>query len=205
MIVPAIIARSQGELEEMLDRVRGRARRVMLDVMDGEFVPGTSLDFDFELPLGFEYEAHLMVERPLEWLERNAGKIHITILHVETLDDIERALREAKGMGLRVALALNPETGLDAVVPYLGEVHGVLVMTVSPGRYGGRFLPETLRKVRRLREMDGAIPIEVDGGMSPENARRARDAGADIFASGSYILRSDDPGRAMEELREAVT
>ncbi|TEU08538.1 ribulose-phosphate 3-epimerase, partial [Candidatus Bathyarchaeota archaeon] len=72
------------------------------------------------------------------------------------------------------------------------EVDGVLVMTVAPGRYGGRFLPETLAKCKKIRKMHSTLSIEVDGGMNPENARAAREAGANIIASGSFIMKSED-------------
>lgn len=192
LIVPAIIAQSQKELESMLGRLRGKVEMVMLDVMDREFVDNTSLDFDFELPEGFEYEAHLMVVNPLERISDLAGKVDSIILHVETLDDIRAAIECVKNLELKVILALNSETGVDRVEPYLGEVDGVLVMTVAPGRYGGRFLPETLAKCKKIRKMHSTLSIEVDGGMNPENARAAREAGANIIASGSFIMKSED-------------
>jgi len=192
LIVPAIIAQSQGELESMLGRLRGKVDRIMLDVMDREFVDNTSLDFDFELPEGFEYEAHLMVVNPLERISDLAGKVDSIILHVETLDDIRAAIECVKNLELKVILAVNSETGVDRVEPYLGEVDGVLVMTVAPGRYGGRFLPETLAKCKKIRKMHSTLSIEVDGGMNPENARAAREAGANIIASGSFIMKSED-------------
>jgi ribulose-phosphate 3-epimerase len=200
LIVPAIIAQSQGELESMLGRLRGKVHRVMLDIMDGEFVDNTSLDFDFELLEGFEYEAHLMVVNPLERIGGLAGKVDFIILHMETLEDVVVAIECVKNLELKVVLALNPKTGVDKVEPYLGEVDGVLVMTVAPGRYGGRFLPETLAKCSRIREMHGTIPIEVDGGMNPENARAAREAGANIIASGSFIMKSEDVAHSLRLL-----
>ena len=200
MIVPAIIAQSQKELESMLGRLRGKVEMVMLDVMDREFVDNTSLDFDFELPEGFEYEAHLMVVNPLERISDLAGKVDSIILHMETLEDVRAAIGCVKNLELKVVLALNPETGVDKVEPYLGEVDGVLVMTVAPGRYGGRFLPETLVKCRRIRKIHSTIPIEVDGGMNPENARAARKAGANIIASGSFIMKSEDVAHSLRLL-----
>lgn len=97
-------------------------------------------------------------------------------------------------------MALNPDMDVSAVEPYLDEIDSVLVMTVNPGKYGGRYTPEALSKVRRIREIDPEIPIEVDGGMNPENSRAAREAGATIIASGSYILKSDDVERAIKAL-----
>lgn len=200
LIVPAIIAQSQGELDYMLERLRGKAERVMLDVMDGVFVPNRSLDFKFTLPEDFEYEAHLMVVDPLKRIGSMAGKIDSVILHVETLEDVRDYVEYVKNQGFKVILALNPETSVGYVEPYLEEVDGILVMTVDPGRYGGRFLPDTLNKCRKIREMHGTIPIEVDGGMNPENAKAAMEAGANIIASGSFIMKSEDVGRAVEAL-----
>ena len=205
LIVPAIIAKTQSELDAMLDKVRGKAKRVMIDVMDGKFIPNTSLDFDFKLPADLEYEAHIMVEKPLDWIRENAEKVDIVILHVETLDDIGGAIDYAKSMDLKIILALKPETKLDAVLSHLREVQGILIMTVDPGRYGGKFLPETFEKIEKLREIDATIPIEVDGGMNPKNARLARDSGANIFASGSYIFKSNNIDKAIKELEDAVS
>lgn len=204
LIVPAIIAKNQRELDGMLDKVRGKAQRIMIDVMDGEFVPNTSLDFDFKLQAGLEYEAHLMVENPLDWVRENADKANTAILHVETLDNLRSAIGYVENKGLEVTLALKPETKIDEVLPYLGEVQGILIMTVSPGKYGGKFLPETLEKVKILRETDDTIPIEVDGGMNPRNARLARESGANIFTSGSYIFKSEDIDKALKELKDAI-
>jgi len=200
VVVPAIIASTQDELDEMLDRLKGKVGRVMLDIMDGRFVKNRSLDFDFRLPPWFVYEAHLMVEAPLERIEDLASKVGSVILHVETLHDIEVALGIVRGHGLKVSLALNPESGVEVLKPYLDVVDGVLVMTVEPGRYGGRFLPETLSKCRVLREMHGSIPIEVDGGMTPHNSRAAREAGASVIASGSFIMKSGDIDDAIMQL-----
>ena len=200
LIVPAIIAESQGELDSMLERLKGEVDRVMLDVMDGKFVPNRSLDFDFRLPEGFEYEVHMMAVDPLERLSKMAGKVDIAILHVETLIDVRAAIERVRELGLQPVLALNPGTGVDVIEPYLDEVDGVLVMTVDPGAYGGRYIPDALDKVRRIREMDPEVPIEVDGGMNAENSRAAREAGANVIASGSFILKSDDIEWAVKAL-----
>lgn len=200
LIVPAIIAESQEELDSMLERLNGKVERVMLDVMDGKFVPNRSLDFDFKLPEGFEYEVHMMAVDPLERLSTMAGKVDIAILHVETLTDIRAAIEGVRELGLQLTLALNPGTEVDIIEPYLDKIDGVLVMTVDPGAYGGRYIPEALDKVRRIRELDPEVPIEVDGGMNVENSRAAREAGANVIASGSFILKSEDVEKALEAL-----
>ena len=200
LIVPAIIARSQDELDSMLERLKGRVERVMLDVMDGVFVPNRSLDFEFTLSEGFEYEVHMMTVDPLERLSSLFGKVDTAIVHVETVSDLGGVIDRVRELGLRLTLAISPETEVRFIEPYLDEVDGVMVMTVNLGRYGGEFLPETLEKVRRIREIDREIPIEVDGGMNVENSRAARDAGANIIASGSFIMKSHDIERAVRAL-----
>ena len=200
LIVPAIITESQGELDSMLGRLEGKVERVMLDVMDGRFVPNRSLDFDFVLPEGFEYEVHMMAVDPLERLAMMAGKVDIAILHVETLTDIGEAIERVRGLGLQVTLAINPGTGVDVIEPYLDEVDCVLVMTVDPGAYGGKYIPEALEKVRWIRSLKPGIDIEVDGGMNAENSKAAREAGANIVASGSFIMRGKDVAKAVDAL-----
>jgi ribulose-phosphate 3-epimerase len=205
IVVPSVIAESQAELDGMLDRIRGKVCRVMLDIMDGDFVENRSLDFDFTIPKGeYTFEAHLMTTRPLEWLGKHGHKVDIAILQVETLDDIESIIGEARGRGLGVYLALNPETGLERVLDHLDAIDGVVIMTVNPGSFCIEFIPETLEKVRSLRQIKVDIPIEVDGCMNPDHIRMARDAGANIFDSGSYVMKSEDVDEALAELREAA-
>ena len=204
MIVPAIIAETQNELDQMLSKVQGKAERVMLDFMDGIFVPSKSLDFDIELPEGIDYEAHLMVHNPLNLIEKLKDKVRIIQLQVESLKNIKNAVNRVKNLGFNVYLALNPDTPITTVEPHLKSIDGVLIMTVQPGQYGSKFLPSTLDKVKKLRELYADLSIEVDGGMNPDTAQQAKKAGANIFASGSYIMKSGDIGAAIRRLQEAV-
>lgn len=203
-IIPAIIANNQKELDSMLECLKGRVTRVMLDFMDERFVSNTSLNFDVKLPPFFEYEAHLMVAEPIPYFDNFAKDLDWVMFHIETLSDVNCVINKAKRYGLKVGLALKPATSLNHVLPYLDEIDGILIMTVEPGRYGGTFLPETLEKIRRLRRLAEKIFIEVDGGMNPINVKAARIAGANAFASGSYILKSNDVQKAIKELEDAI-
>ena len=204
LVVPCIIANTQAELDEMVNKVIGKVKRINLDVMDGKFVSNTSLDFDFKVPPGPEYEAHLMVMNPLEWVKENAHKIDIAIIQVETLDNIGKAVEYVKNLNLKVSLALNPETPVDVVLPYVDQVDAFQVLTVHPGTFCIEFLPEPIEKIKRLREINDTIPIEADGCLNPEHIRLAKSAGANIFCSGSYIFKSDDVDKAIKELVEAA-
>jgi ribulose-phosphate 3-epimerase len=130
--------------------------------------------------------------------------VDIAIMHVESLEDIKYAIEDAKRMGVRVYLAMRPQTGIDGVLPYLREVDGILEMTADPGTYCTEFLVDTLDKVKQLRGVDKSIPIEVDGCMNPKNAKLAKEAGANLFVSGSHIFKSPNVDVALKELEDAI-
>lgn len=188
----------------MLNKVKDFVEYIMLDIMDGVFVPGRSLDFDYYLPTNLKCHAHLMVVKPIKYLSRLPVEADTAIIHIESVKDAFKVINVSHDQGLRTFLAINPNTPVETVAPYLPKLDGVLVMTVQPGRYGSSFLPQCLGKVRALRAMDEGLVIEVDGGMNPETAAMAVEMGADAVAVGSYILASDDPMNAYTKLMEAV-
>lgn len=207
IIVPGLITNNQQELDNMLKTVEGSVNRIMLDIMDGFFVQNHSLDFDFHIPRPSEIciEAHLMVCKPLDWIKNYSHKVDIALIHVETvLRDIKGAIEFTKEKGLKTYLALNPETKVEVIRPYLGMIDGVLVLTVHPGGYSAPLQRKTLKKVKSVRRLAPDLPIEVDGAMNPQNVRLAWEAGATIFASGSFIMKSADPRKAIKELQIAI-
>jgi ribulose-phosphate 3-epimerase len=203
-IIPAVIAADQGQLDECLDKVMDFASTVQLDVMDGEFVPSRSLDFDLRLPDGPHYQAHLMVRDVWSHVERFKGNAGTIIVHAESLRSIRGDVKRLKRLPNKLFLALNPETAVSAVKPVIGDLDGVMVMTVNPGKYGSKFLPECLDKAAELKGLHRSLTVEVDGGMVPETVRLARMKGVDLFTSGSYIMKSADPLRAYRELEAAA-
>ena len=204
-VVPAIIAGTQEELDQLLCKVINSVDRIMLDIMDGVFVESHSLDFDFDLPKGPEYEAHLMVENPLEYLEKLNEGISRVIIHVDAQSDIKTISQQVRKTGREFYTALNSEVEVSVLKDILPHLDGVLIMTVNPGRYGARFISEALEKVKLIRSWDEEIPIEVDGGMNQDTARLAICAGATVIASGSYIMKSDDIEKAIKQLRDITT
>jgi ribulose-phosphate 3-epimerase len=206
LIVPSIIATTQNQLQEMLNKIEGKVERVQLDIMDGKFVPNKSLNFDFELKPGLHYEAHLMIKQPLNWIDKNADKVQTIIMHIETLKNIKSALDQVKKRGVKVGLATTLETKSEKILPYLKFVDQLLFMTVDPGSYcvEKEFRHEPLEKIKKIREINNIISIEVDGCMNPENLKLSKEAGANIFVSGSYILKSDNIDKAIKELKKAI-
>ena len=200
-VLPAIIASDQSGLDEMLDRVKDFAENIMLDLMDGKFVQASSLDFPMKLPKGPRYQFHVMAVDPIQRLKDAPDEVDAVVLHAEALGEIGEAIEAAREKKVKLFIALNPETPVSVLDPYLDKLDGVLIMSVNPGQYGAKFLPEQLEKVRAVRTKSETITIEVDGGMNDKTMGEAVEAGANQIASGSYIMKSGDPEAAYESLK----
>ena len=205
MIVASVIARNSIDLEKILGKLEGHIKEIQLDFMDGVFVKTHSLDFDLILPDTFNYEAHLMVINPKKWLHALPEKIQKVIIHFESNENIDEVINEARLLGKRVFIAINPNTTIESVYPYLMKIDGVLIMSVEPGQYGAKFIPETLKKIDYIKKMRSNLLVEVDGGMNPVTARQAYLAGADIIASGSFIINNENVAKAINELETAAS
>ena len=177
------------------------AENIMLDLMDGKFVAASSLDFPMKLPEGPRYQLHIMAVDPLERIKKLPPEIDTIILHAETLEDIGEAVEEAEKHNLHLFIALNPDTPVVSLDEYLDVLDGVLIMSVNPGQYGAQFLPDQLAKVRWLRGKAAKLNVEVDGGMTDKTIGLAIAAGANMIASGSFIMKSKDPEAAYNILK----
>lgn len=204
IVIPAIIAKSQEELEKSINRVKDYSSILQLDIMDGIFVPNHSLDFEFKLPqTSCKYEAHLMVNEPETWTEKIWKKIDTILIHIESCKDPLKFISQWKNKR-KLGLVLNPETPLERIEDYLDRVDQILIMTVNPGFYGSEFLPSTLKKVKELRKRKPELDIEVDGGITPETIGKAVEAGANLFVSGSYVMKSENIREALENLKNKL-
>jgi len=206
VIVPSVIAKTQEELDIIFSKVKDIAGLFQLDVMDGKFVQNNSLDFDLELPRGkFRYEAQLMVEDPREWMEENGEKVDTIIAQIESVKNPEIFIESVMKIKRKVGFALKPETDVVQIQDYLERIDQVLVMTVHPGYYGGEFLPQTLDKVKRLRELQPELNIEVDGGIKPDTIVKADEAGANMFVCGSYLVKADNVEERMKRMETLMS
>ena len=202
-IIPAIIATNQEELNTRINKVKNNFSILQLDVMDGKFVPTHSLDFDFILPeTNCRYEAHLMVSNPEEWIEKNHQIADVILVHIQSAEEPEKIIDLVKNKGKKIGFVLNPETPIEKIKPYLDQIDEVLVMTVNPGYYGSKFLPEALDKVKVLSELKPNLEIEVDGGIDDKTIKQAYESGANLFISGSYLQKSEDLGQATKALTD---
>src|SRR3989338_4882052 len=193
LIIPSIIAKSQEELEKKIKKVSNLSSWLQLDIMDGKFVPNKSLDFNFILPkTSCKFEAHLMIEAPDKWVTKNLKKVHKILIHYETSKNTSRLIQFVKENKKKIGIAINPETPLNNITKYLNEIDQVTIMTVHPGFYGGKFMPNVLQKVTVLRKLKPSLNIEVDGSITDATIEMALKAGANLFACGSYLIDSEN-------------
>jgi ribulose-phosphate 3-epimerase len=205
LIIPAIIAKTQNELDELLSKVEDYSELVQLDIMDEKFVPSRSLDFDFDISgRNISFEAHLMISDPIEWIKKNWWKVDTIIVHFETCDKPEDIISFVKNKGKKIGFAINPRTVIDNVKAYLDDIDQLLIMTVNPGFYGSKFLPDTIDKIREARKIKPDLDIEVDGGVAPDTIKIINDAGANMFVSGSFILNSNSVKESIDTLKNLI-
>jgi ribulose-phosphate 3-epimerase len=200
-VIPAIIAKSQKEFKEKINKVKDFVDIIQLDFMDGKFVPNNSINFDFKIPASdCEFEAHLMIQDPLKWVEKHYTKVDTVLVHFESCKDPQKVIDIVKKKGKRIGFVLNPETPKDSIQNFLDDIDQVLIMTVNPGFYGSPFLPEMIDKIKNLRKKCPNLDIEVDGGITDKTISLVNEAGANLFVSGSYIVKSDNIKKAIDNL-----
>ena len=201
-IIPSIIAKNQKELNERFEKVKSLSNVFHLDIMDGKFVKNRSLMFDFKIPKNKNYIAHLMVENPENWINKNWRKADTIIFHFEATKNPGSVISLIKSKKRKVGIAINPKTQVNKIGAYLKYVNIILIMTVNPGRYGAKFLPNILKKVKQLRKLKKSLDIRVDGGINPGTIRSASRAGADSFIVGSYFQKADEVKKVLRELKD---
>ena len=211
-ILPSLLAADFGRLGDEIRRAEASgAEALHLDIMDAHFVPNLSFGPDVvalakRTAPGFFRNVHLMMSRPDLYLGKFADAGAQTIqIHVEADCDLHAELRRIREMGLKNAIVLNPETPVERIEPYLGEIDEALVMTVHPGYGGQSFIAECLPKVAWLRARCPALDIMVDGGVNAETAVLAAKAGANQFVAGSYLFGQADMKSAVSGLRSSVS
>ena len=202
LLAPSLLAANQSALREGVEFAQtAGVQSLHLDIMDGHFVPNISFGPDVVQSLrensDLFFDVHLMLSNPNNHVESfiRAGADLITI-HVEPEYPIEETINAIKDRGVLAGIAINPETDVNAVIPYLKMVDLVLVMTVHPGFGGQKLIASCLDKVRTLKEkqleLGLGFRIEVDGGVNLENAKMCVDAGADTLVCGTSFYQSED-------------
>ncbi len=206
-VVPAILTDDPKALEAMVRQAEAFTDRVQFDIMDGRFVPSRSINCEHlaGLPMKLGWEAHLMIQHPEDYLEdfRQAGAQKI-VFHYEAVPVPRDVISLVRELGLEVGLAVNPETPVSAMLSLAGEVDSVLFLSVNPGFYGSKFMPEVLDKVVELRSARPGVEIGIDGGIKEGNIVQVAEAGTDVIYVGSAIFMQPQPGESFRHLQALV-
>ena len=181
-----------------------------LDVMDGRFVPNITFG-----PMIIEFirkattkvcDVHLMIEEPEKYAEafKKAGADILTV-HYEACTHLHRNIQQIKGLGMKAGVALNPHTPVELLKDMLADIDLVCLMSVNPGFGGQSFIPNTIHKIKELRRMLDEkglhVEIEIDGGVTLDNAKTILDAGATVLVAGNTVFRSANPTETIRQLK----
>lgn len=210
MIAPSLLAANFLEVGKAVKMVNeSDAAWLHLDVMDGRFVPNISFGLpvirDIKKVSKKPLDVHLMILEPEKYTEafRKAGADHL-IVHVEACPHLHSNLQQIKALGMKTGVAINPHTPIYSLQDILQDIDAVCVMTVNPGFGGQTFIHHSFTKIQELRnlinERGVSTLIEIDGGVTLDNAKEIIDAGADVLIAGNTVFSAKDPQKVIKKL-----
>jgi ribulose-phosphate 3-epimerase len=202
-VIPAILTDNPTTLEKLVHQTELFTDYAQFDIMDGEFVPSHSVSCAqiAKLKTKLTWEAHLMVLHPEDCLEdfQKAGAKKI-VFHYEATSTPKDVIHQIKTLGMKASLAVNPETLISDFAPLVREIDSVLFLSVNPGFYGAKFIPEVLDKIKEFRRLYPEMETGIDGGIKENNIAQIARSGVDVIYVGSAIFLQPDPAASYKRL-----
>lgn len=211
IVSPSLLSADFCNLSADIDMInRSEAELLHLDIMDGVFVPNISFGFPVIKNLKNictkGLDVHLMIVEPQKFIKevKDAGAEYMNV-HYEACQHLSRVIQQIKETGMKAGVTLNPATPVAVLEDVICDIDMALIMSVNPGFGGQKFIPNSVKKVRQLRDMiaksgSNAL-IEVDGGVNEETGRMLKDAGADILVAGNYVFKAENPLQRISTLK----
>ena len=214
IIAPSMLSCNFGKLEEEIEMVnQSEAGWFHLDVMDGVFVPnitfGTPILEVFKKYATKHLDAHLMIVNPENYIEKFAslGANTITV-HYEACDNLQNTINQIKKLNVKAGVAINPDTDVSVLYSLINEIDLICLMSVFPGFSGQKFIPDTFERLEKLKKIitdkNSQALIQIDGGVSTDNAKKLVSLGADILVAGSFVFKSEDAYNTIKKLNSVI-
>ncbi|MBK6275392.1 MAG: ribulose-phosphate 3-epimerase [Saprospirales bacterium] len=214
IIAPSVLSANFTNLQADFDMLNNSvADYIHIDVMDGVFVPNISFGFPLIQAMrkltSKTFDVHLMIVEPDKYIEqfKNVGA-EILSVHIEACTHLHRTIQKMHSVGLKAGVAINPHTSINLLEDTIADIDLICVMSVNPGFGGQQFIENTYDKISRLKELilkkNSKALIEIDGGVSLQNAKKLLDNGADVLVAGNTVFNSANPIETIQQLKNSL-